>query len=110
MKKTSVAGRGNKAWERVEEAGTFEERKGARVSQEHSTELRAQISYNATGTVRDHPSSRILSSAVIISSPLQRYPPWSAHQIPGRKPSLALRTPSPALNHQRSVNACPNIL
>ena len=52
---SSVGGRGNRAWENVEEAGTFEERKEASASQEHSTELRAQISSNATGTFRDHP-------------------------------------------------------
>ena len=55
MKKTSVGGRGNRVWESVEEAGTFEERKEASASQEHSTDLRAQIGYNATGTFRDHP-------------------------------------------------------
>ena len=102
---------GTEYWDGVEEAGTFEDRKEASTSQKHSArKLRAQIGYNATGTFRDHPSSRILSSAVIVSSPLQRYPPSQLIKIPGRKPNLALRTPSPALNHQQSITACPNVL
>lgn len=46
MKKTSVGGRRNRAWERVEEAGTFERRKEARASQEYiALSWRAQIGY-----------------------------------------------------------------
>ena len=103
--------KGTARWETlsVEELGTSEDRKEASVSKENGTgKPSARIGSNAWGLLENIPLPGPESSQVT-SHPLQKCP---SHQLIEHQAGshLALRTPSPALNLQQSINLPPRII